>query len=194
MALNESMRQVADRAAALFGRGDPPSDIKRLTAPDNNNFIDIAVFENSPSAGLTAYTTMGLSAAPMMNDGREFPARIEICGAADSRFDRFGNAIATCGLDVLGGEFVYPNRILVDVVATYYPDVAVRHVLFVEQAFWDPALTKLDSSGRTIIWLQAVPVTDAEVAYARSNGSAALVDLLTERDAKPSDLLRESVV
>ncbi|MEU6251020.1 suppressor of fused domain protein [Glycomyces sp. NPDC047010] len=193
MALNQRMQMVARRAADLLGGGSAPDDVKRYNAPDSGDFMDVARFAASPSPGLTAYTTLGLSAAPLLDHGREFPARVEICGAADDEYDKFAGVVATAAFDVMGGEFIYPDRILVDVVATYYPDYAARHALFVQPSFWDPGLTRLDADGRTVLWLQLVPVTDSEVAFAKSNGSEALVKRLIELDAKPSDLQRAPV-
>ncbi|GAB3992564.1 hypothetical protein GCM10029992_02020 [Glycomyces albus] len=129
-----------------------------------------------------------------MQGDEEFSARLELCGAVDEEYDRFGEVIAAASARVLGGEFVFPDRAMQGLVAAVYPDSSVPHVVFMEPFLWDESLTDFNASGRRVLWLQAVPITEAELQFGLANSMDAMTDLLVERGVEPTDLSRTSSV
>jgi hypothetical protein len=65
----------------------------------------------------------------------------------------------------------------------------------VDPYLWDDeALRSRVYGGKTVAWLQAVPISDAETQYVLDNGAGALSALFEEHDPDFVDLERDSVV
>lgn len=193
MPISDAVKRVGLKVADAFGDGEYDR-VARYWDDDRSTFIDIAKYDDSPAGGVTSYSTLGLSAAPLMDGSREMPFRLEICGAADEAYDRFPNMLATAAFEVLGGEFVYPDRILGGIVETYYPDLQMKHLLFMTPFLWDDRLESFDAGGRQVAWLQAVPISNAEMEFARTNSVDEMTDLLQARGVEPTDLSRASAI
>lgn len=159
-----------------------------------SSFVDIAKYAGSPAEGMSSYSTLGLSAYPLMDGTEEMPFRIEICGAADDGWNQFPHMLASAAFEVMGGEYLYPDRILGGIVESYYPDLAMKHLLFMSPFLWGDRLQSFDAGGRTVAWLQAFPISEAEMQYGRSNSVDALTDLLQQREVDPVDLSRPSAI
>jgi antitoxin YqcF len=189
------MAQITDYAADLFGEGNAPDYIASHSL--SSNIIDIARFDNSGGPGISSFTTIGLSAAPLMRDGEEFAeARLELCGAVDREYTWFGAVIAAASAKVLDGEWVYPGRAMPGLVAAASPGISTPHLLFVEPFLWnrENLAAPITSIGRKVLWLQAVPITEAELQYGLANNMDALTDLLQERGTEPTNLSRPSAI
>ena len=186
----ESTREIAQVVAEQLG-GRPR--VPRFWDEAHANFIDIATFDNSPSPGLTSYATLGLSEAPLMDDGRDVGLRVEFVGMANSEFAEFRNVMASAAFSVINDqEFVYPDRIFPGLVELYFPNLAMKHLLF-SPPFLFEGLRTQELSDRTVAFLLLVPISDAELNVARTQGSAALNRLLAANNADVANLRRASV-
>lgn len=192
MSTSEALKQVAFKVADAFG-GTSPSDVKRLYAPGGRDFSDVFRFDDYPVPGVSSYSTVGLSSHPLMDGSREFPGRVEFCGAARSSVSKFANILATAAFDVMDGEFVFPDRIFRDVVSMYVPDSEMKHLVFMTPYLWGSNLRQFDADGRTVAWLQAVPISDGELEYARRHQVRGLLDLMEEREVDVTDFDRAPV-
>jgi antitoxin YqcF len=144
---------------------------------------------------VTSYGTVGLSDYPLLDRGTEYPARCELVGACASRYQRFGNIISSCAFNIMKDqEFAYPGRIFGRVVAMYYRSLQMRHVMFTQPFPWDEELGTAELPGKTVAFLLAVPISDAELQYARSFGAGALGDAFEREQIDIFDLERHSVV
>jgi hypothetical protein len=76
----------------------------------------------------------------------------------------------------------------------YYPASEMRHVLFVEPFLWDKKFKVQELPDKTVAWLLMVPISEAEMQYARQNGSDALGDILEEKEVDIFDLKRASTL
>ncbi|WP_051393655.1 suppressor of fused domain protein [Glycomyces arizonensis] len=190
MPLSETDKRVGMKVADAFS----PGEFARIfEISDDRSVVDVAEYPGSPGPGIVSYSTLGLSASPLMDGATEMPFRLEICGAADSGYDRFPHVLATAAFEVLGGGFVYPDRILGGAVAAHYPDLEMKHLLFMTPFLWGEGLRTFDAGGRQVAWLQAVPISDGELDLALRTSVDRMTDLLQERGAEPTDLGRPSV-
>jgi antitoxin YqcF len=105
-----------------------------------------------------------------MHNDTEHAARCELVGACASTYGRLGNVISTHAINIMKDqEFAHAGRIFTGVVVMYYPSLQMRHVMFTEPFLWEEDLKTAYLSGKTVAWLLAVPVSDAELEYARSS-------------------------
>ena len=108
---SQGERQIARYAAEIFGGHDtvftyehPSSDILIPAHPHLEP-------SGQPRAGLTSYSAIGLSSTPMLDV--ENSIRVELVGAAQSRWDFFPNAMAGVARDVaLGSEHVEEGAVM----------------------------------------------------------------------------------
>ena len=86
----------------------------------------------------------------------------------------------------------YPGLIIKNIVKEYI-DADMKHILLNDPFMWDNARS-FSVGDITVAWLMAIPVSDAEMAYADKHGVEALEDLLEEKDVDVADLWRKSVI
>ncbi|MDN3241546.1 suppressor of fused domain protein [Glycomyces tritici] len=193
MAISEADQRVGFKVADAFDGGEFDR-VARFWTEDESAFVDVAEYGGSPGPGIASYSTLGLSAAPLMDGDTQMPFGVEICGAADDGFDLFPNILASAAFQVLDGEFVYPDRILGGIVEGYYPDLEMKHLLFMSPFLWGDRLQSFDAAGRQVAFLQAVPISNAELELAMRTSVDEMTDLMMARGAEPTDLARASVV
>jgi antitoxin YqcF len=190
---SEENRQLAAIVAKAFGYARP--QVRRYFDDDETSRVDIAQAADSPWPGVTSYGTLGLSDSPLIDNGREFPARCELVGACATSYKLFPNMMATCAFKVMNQKwFVYPSCFFPDIVSVYYPASPMKHVMFHDPFPWDDALTTAELPGKTVAWLLVMPVSDAELEYARSAGAGALSDIFKREQIDFFNLERPSVL
>src|SRR5436190_7849505 len=89
---------ICRHAAKAFG-GTP-----RVTAfwdDPHEHSVDILSCADAPGPGLTSYSTVTLADTPLIQRGKEFPARVEVAGACATEAVGFGNALSTVAFFVM---------------------------------------------------------------------------------------------
>jgi antitoxin YqcF len=147
-----------------------------------------------PTSRVISYSTVGLSDYPMVHEGKEIPLRLEIVAAAGFRDTLFANALASVAFYIMRTRrYVHPGFVIPAYVKEYITDATVPHLYFTEPYLWPGELTTLDCGTKTVRWLQAVPISDAERRLLAERGDAALEMALQEKQADILNLRRESV-
>jgi len=184
-------KQLARTVADRFGQRPR---ITRFRDEHETRWVDIAQATDSPVAGVTSYATLGLSDWPLMDDGQEYPVRVEFLGACAGSYNQFANVLSTAAFNVIKDDwFVYPGRIFPDVVAMYYPAFPMKHLLFVPPFLWEESFSTQEFPDKTVAWLFAVPISEDEMQYARIDGADALEELFEHKQIDVFDLERTSV-
>lgn len=188
----EGNRAIARAAATEF---DGKPSVTRFWGDQERSAIDILECPDSPTEGVTSCSTLGLSDHALMRDGNEYPVRVEVVGAGATDNEYFPNIISTVAFFVINDRwFSSPGSIFPDVIGMYYPAVTMRHILFVPPFLLKDGLETMRFPGKTVAWLQAVPISGGERQYAETNGSEALQELFTEKEIDVFDLNRASTV
>lgn len=183
-------RAIARRAADTFG-GKP--SIREFVHDSMPLTVDILSCADSPGAGFTSYSTLGLSDHPMVNSQGEFPTRVEFAGVMESAAAGFHQVLGSAAFRVIRTrEVVRPGRVFLDYVAEYFPDTHLPHLYFTAPFFWGDALSGEVFGGKRVSWILAIPASDAEVQYVRDHGDDAFERLLEARDADVTSLRRPS--
>jgi antitoxin YqcF len=185
-------RLIAQAVAVAFG-GRPA--VFKYWDDARTSSVDVAERRDCPQPGVTSYSTLSLSEWPLFDNGREYQdTRIELVGACESTVSGFGEAISTAAFCVINSKwFCFPGAVFPDVLAIHEISPTLQHMFFVEPFLWT-GLSTLRLPGRIVSWLMAVPISEAEYAYAIDRGHEALNRLLVEKQIDVFDLARQSTV
>jgi hypothetical protein len=183
---------IAKTAARIFG-----GIAKVHTYWDDNENSSIGVLScfGSPQIGVTSYATVGLSDAPLHKDNTILPMGLELVGACGDSFPKFDNALATAAFYIINSKWgCFPGSIFPDMLSMYNASTTMCHLLFVPPILWDERLETLYLETKTVAWLQAIPVSDAELEYAKAEGPDKLEDLFEKKQIDVFDLERPSIL
>lgn len=188
--VTEENRQIARTVAELFG-GTPA--VHTWWDDGKKNSVDILSSEGSPAPGVTAYATVNLSNTALTDAANDL--RVELLGACQSDVEEFPGLLSTCAFNIVeNGAVIAPGVIFPDVVTTYALSTTLRHILFVPPFFWGEAPATLYLPKRTVAWLLALPISDAELEHLTMNGISSLMDIMEEKRPAVFDMNRPSVV
>ncbi|WP_300675962.1 suppressor of fused domain protein [Nocardioides sp.] len=187
-------KTIARTEAAAFG-GTPR--VHRYSNDAETLSVNILSAVDGPQAGVTSYGTVDLST---FDNGLQSAAgkeiRVEILSACASTVETFGNIVMACALNVASGRHsLTPGVIHPRTVELYEPEVTMKHMLLVPPFLWgEDALTPLEDDEAVVLFLQGVPISDAELQFAEEHGTEALEDRFVEAQIDVFDLNRPSVV
>ena len=184
---------MARLTAAAF-QVERPSII-RFYDENRTSEIGILFAPDSPEKGVTAYATIGLSDHPLLLEGKEFGARVELLGACSSATPGFENVLSTLAFCVINSKwFCAPGIIFPDVVSMYGLSATMSDIYFASPFLWEDRFGSREVIGKNVAWLMAIPISKAESELAQRLGPTELERILSERKADVSDVNRASVV
>jgi antitoxin YqcF len=167
--------------------------VSRFVDDNSMSSIDILEAGNKPDRGLISYATVGLSAHILLRDGKDYGAGVELLGVCRSESQFFGNVLATAAFCIINSRwFCAPGIIFPNVIPV--PDTPMKNIYFAYPFPWQDAFVSRSLHERTVAWLLAVPVTDAETELASRFGPAELERQLEGAGIDLFDLNRASIV
>ncbi|MFF7939802.1 suppressor of fused domain protein [Nocardia gamkensis] len=186
----EDNKQIAQIVAAVFG-GTP--HVVQYLDRDEKSEIAVLSSDDRPAPGLISFCTLGLSDYPIPGRVRP-PLGVEIVAISDSSV--FAAVLSTAAFCVINsGWLAEPGRVFPNVMGAHVPDTTVPHLMFVNPYLWeDSDFASRKLTRKTVAWVQAVPITDAEMEYVRAHDAAALEELLVNAEPDILDTRRPSVV
>lgn len=191
MDISKTNKLIAKSAIQAFGGQMSVFDY----FDDYNNHIDLLSSINQPCNGVTSYSTIGLYEYSIGYSIGQKPLRVEIVGACASEYEHFPNILAACAFHVINSKVsISPGIIFEGIVESYYPDIEVKHILFMPPFLWEDSLSTLDLDDKQIAWLLAVPISENENLFAKNNGAEALENLFEQEQIDIFDLERKSIL
>ena len=156
--------------------------------------IDVLSCIDSPQQGVTSWGTIGMSDwTNLAASGGTPEVRVELVAACQSSVD-FGSFLASCAFNVGTGQFgIAPNLVFPRVIELYRPDVTMAHLMFVPPFLWNSDFPTVREGSIAITWLQAVPVSESEFLFLKSNGAEALTELFEGNQIDVFDIDRRPV-
>jgi hypothetical protein len=153
--------------------------------------IPLLMVENRPFEGATTYLTGGLSDVPVVERPMTPPLGAEVIGVCDRDTPAFPQLLAEIVLRVRRRESgPLRHEIMPDLVPAETSH-DLRHVWFVDPAYWESGFEPREYDYKTVAWLLAVPISEGERLVAERDGSDALALLLD--GTRVSDLRRKPV-
>ena len=189
---SDANRMIARRLATTFGGS---ASVTRYWDDRRDNCIDILVVKDRPQRGVSSYGTIGLSDAHAEDDGTDRHTGMEMLGVCSQDSQNFGNILASAAFCVINSHWeCRRGTIFPDLIATYHPLLAMRHLFFVSAHLWEGQLSKLGVENKTVDWLLAIPISDGERAYAEMHGAAELERWFDGHNADTFNLGRPSSI
>jgi len=157
--------------------------------------VDLLICDDAPERGLTSYSTVTLADSPLIQRGKEFPARIEVAGACTSEVKGFGNAIATVAFFMIKDKwFCGPGVVFETMLSMYKLSATMQHLYFTAPSQWPALNTTLELATKKVTWLWAIPISQAESRFIAEQGEERFEELLEESGADVFDIYRPSIV
>lgn len=189
---SDANKQIAQAVRGVFGGGQ--FNVINYLDRDEKSEIYVMHCTETPEQGLVSYCTIGLSDYP--DDGYEVDPPLGVEIVAVSNLPDFGEVVSTAAFCVINsGYHVRLGGAFPGVVRLHHPDTTVPNLLFIEPYLWgEEAFGSRQYDGKTVAWLQAVPISDAETQYLVDHGAGALDELFEQHNPDFVDLRRASVV
>ena len=170
--------------------------IERFWDDKNQNYLDIFNCDDPVDINIKFYGTIGLSDYQNiieMGDGnKNIP--VEFIMAGYKEYDEIPNILSTCGFYLLKDKWnCQPGSVFMSMVDFYY-EKEMRHIMFVPPFLWEEKLEPLKLENKTVYWLLAIPISEAELQYRNKNGFDALQELFEESGINIFDLDRKSII
>lgn len=183
---------IAQRLSTVF---EGPFTVTEFLHDIEPIAVDILQCGNRPIEGITSIATIGLSDTPMIHEGRDYPVRVELVGVAPSSSSKpFGAALGTAAFTVMrSGRLIHPGAFMENVFKHYFPSSSLRHLYFTTPFVWKTPLETIVLSGKTVSWLQAIPIFTKELNLLRRIGSDGFEKRLEESGVNVYDFGRHAI-
>jgi hypothetical protein len=183
-------RKIARYVASVFG-GTPRVGEYHNTS--GRLAVGILSSRDRPVEGVTSYSTIKLSDHPLPWGEGEFPARLELAGGCVNTEPAFPNLLASAAFHIMQSDALYgPGTVVPDLVGRSGVETSCPHLYLTAPFLWGDRLNSLDCGTKTVTWLLAMPISEAEYAFLRQHGDRALEHLLEEREVDTFDPRRPS--
>jgi len=189
MGPSEESRRTATYLRNALG---VPCQIHRYLDEKEDSAVYVLTASGAPSEGLSTYATASLSDHPTGFDAYGQPLRVELLFAVSSDAEQAPNIVSTCAFNAINSDWpVTLNAMHPGVVRMYYPERQMAHVILVSPFSFKLETQRLPS--RTVAWLQILPVSEGELAFAEGHGVGALEKRLEVAGIDAFDLGRPSI-
>jgi len=191
--ISNRRKAVAAYAAAGFVVVKPPV----IRYWDSNHRSDLHILEGAdcPQKGVKSYATVGLSEHPLIRNGKEFNARVELLGACGSEFSEFAEILSTVGFCVINSQwFCAPGVIFPGVLDLHGASKTMSDIYFADPFLWGDRFKSSIIENQMTAWLLVIPISKRETEFAVQNGPDKLEQLFERQNIDIYNLNRPSVV
>ena len=190
--ISSDNKNIAKFLVSAFS-GNPT--IKKHWDKEEYSSVDILSCQDSPIKTVNSFGTVGLSDFPLIKNGEEYPANIEILGACNEKYADFSNIIATAAFCIINSQwFCSPGIVFPDIVLMYYPGYEMKHLYFTYPFLWKGEFEPYKLDSKSVSWLMAIPVSDQEKDFVLDNGPERLEELFLENNIDVCELTRNSII
>ncbi len=142
-----------------------------------------------------SHATIGLSDYKLGQDKGGVALGAELVGACYEGCDYFDRALAASAGMILSNKVLCkPGTIFANVLEGFDATSQMKHLLFAVPSLWDDNLYPLSFKSKTVLWLQALPISETEMNYARQHGAGVLGEKLTDAGTDLLDLQRQPLI
>lgn len=153
--------------------------------------ISMYIATVAPYVNTQTVSTLGLS--EYRNGDYDFG--VEIIGVCYSNFTAFADVIAAAAFRIMSDvHYVFPGSVFTHIVDVYDDKTKLPHLLFTHPIFWEDQFPNQVFENRRAVWLQAIPISEAETQFLEKHGLDALESLFEAQQIDIFDIHRKSVV
>lgn len=186
---------MKNKTIAMYERdfiGGTPK-VERFENDDSTKSIDILSVNDGYLKNRSVYATIGLHKEDIGLSVDGVPLRVELIFAAKADHELNKNILASAAFECMDHKLMKPGTVIPNVIHAYIKDCDVKHFVCMTPVFWEK-YKGLKGEDETVVWLQLVPVTDAELKYIDDNGLQAFDQLLEAKKADITAIRRKSIV
>lgn len=144
---------------------------------------------------LVSHATIGLSDYELGRDKSGTPLGTELVICEKGESGSLDQALAAVANAIKGQKLVCkPGIIFANALSGANEKSQLDHLMFAVPSMWNEQLYPLQFKTKTVLWLQALPISEAEKQYAEEHGAGKLGEKLLQAKADLTDLRRKSVV
>jgi len=145
--------------------------------------------------GVVSHATVGLSDYKLGQDKSGIPLGAELVGACYENCDYFDRALANTANFIMQQKLLCkPGVIFANLLDGFDETSQMKHFLFAVPSLWQDSLYPLQFKTKTVLWLQALPISESEMQFAQKSGAGELGQKLVDEKADLLDLQRPPVV
>ncbi|HDS1038592.1 TPA: suppressor of fused domain protein [Stenotrophomonas maltophilia] len=193
--VTEQHRAVAMHAIKIMG-GEGRPKVQAFYDDHRQRSVDILTTFNSPEAGLTSISSIGLSDFVLRHaEGHELETRVELCASAEQDARHWDNVVASAAFAIMRDRAaVRPGSVIPDILRDYFPSTRMPHVYLVPPFFWNDArFPELKFPPVAINWLQCIAIHESERQLVERIGGDAFDDMLQRQEMNVLDMHRSPV-
>ena len=151
--------------------------------------------KNPDQPDTLSHATIGLSDYKLGQDKSGVALGCELVTCARGKNDYLDRALAEVANAIRTQNLLpKPGIIFANALDGENNDSSMRHFLFAVPSLWENSLYPLQFKTKTVLWLQAIAITDGEKQLAENEGAGVLGEKLQQAEADLTDLHRASVV
>ncbi|WHA41647.1 suppressor of fused domain protein [Agrobacterium larrymoorei] len=192
--ISEEEKLIAKYLEKSFGHR--PKFFIHRDDPEDSAYVAIGQVGDFPSDKLTALATNGISNYPLYNsEGQEYPdTRLELVGACEAdQVNDFEQMIFFSARTIIKQKwFCAPGTFLSNAVSRFGTFGEMQHLYFTTPFAFE-GFTTSNFGDRKVSWLSPIPVSTAEVQFARENSTDKLEEAFEENDVDWFNLRRASI-
>ena len=196
-----SVSQENQNLSQFVGKvfGDDWTIAEHRSDPHSGDRQPLGIFiltgRDKTKPGLLAHATIGLSDYKLGEDKSGIALGTELVGACHEECDYFDRALAGTANFIMSQKLLCkPGTIFANVLDGFDASSQMKHFLFAVPSLWADSLYPLSFKAKTVLWLQAIPVSDSEMQFAQKHGSSELGEKLVNEKADLLDLARQPVI
>lgn len=183
--------KIIHKAVEVFGGKDR---IDEFEDAKKTHSVHVLATGNHPRSELTAYATLGGYHCPTGYTVAGIPLRIEIVGACHSSFELFPQILSKCVFHMMKSHVsIFPGAIYKDIITSFEHSLHMQHILLIPPFLWDTFST-IELSDKKVAFLQAVPISENERAFALEYGVDSLLSRFDDERVNVFNLERRTVV
>jgi hypothetical protein len=164
---------------------------------DESGEHSIEVFRADGGSGalLATIGLMDIDQAPKPGAGAGASIFCEIIVESLGKDERLDNMLATVAFHAMKHEWrIAPGVVFGGMLDMYFPEHPLAHVMFVAPFQWETGMTQVKLASKTIYPLVAVPISEAERAYAAEHSPRGLEQVWQSQRVNVFDWNRPSAV
>lgn len=189
MGISEENRKIAVYLRSKLG-GSPK--VERFSDDQQFSTVDIMTVEDCPDVGISTFGTIGMSDTSINITAHGRPLRVEILMSLASSCQHGANITASSAFNVINSGIIPTPDTVIPSVINIYEQCAMKHIMLI-----DPFLWKIEAQSfvsKTVTWLQAIPISEAERNFASTEGGESLQDLFEKHQIDVFNLSRPSIL
>jgi len=187
----EQKHLVQQRLEEVF---EKPLQIGTFVSDDEQASVEIVRCVDSPFAGVTSYSTLGVYQCKNLLTADDRELNVEFMGICDSRNNWFDGLLSTCAFAMIKEKVrAHPYEVYKDIISIYQPNIDMKHILLIPPFSLNHDLGIIETENRVITWLMLNPISENEYAFMQKNGYQKLIDAFVEANIDVYDLYRKSI-